>query len=57
MRGALDSAVDRERVQTGTGVGAEQLDLEFIRLVRGPEALDLQPGAVLEADEPAGVVV
>src|SRR5690242_21242975 len=40
-----------------SGFGAEELDLQECRLMRGPEAFDLHRLAVVEADQPGSIVV
>src|SRR5262249_18250535 len=55
--GAVLQAVEGKRFELGPGFGAEQLNLDLGRLVAGPEALNLDRGAVGEAYEPGAVIV
>ena len=55
LRGAGHRPVEGQRAQAGARLGAKELDLQAVGLVAGPERLDLQPRARLEADEPSVV--
>ena len=57
LRRAVHRAVDRERMQPGACLGAEELDVHLVGLVAGKVALHLQAAAVLEPDDAAPVII
>ena len=57
VRDAVLCFVDFERAELRAGFVAKEFDLEFVGLVRCPEAFDLEACAVFKADESASIVV
>ena len=56
-RRAIDGTIDRQRQQLSASFGAEQFDLQLLWLMRGPETLDQQTRAIVEANDATSVVV
>lgn len=57
LRCVVDRFIGLDRSELRSRLGAKELDLQFVRLVAGPETLDLQADPSLKADEPTGIVV